>query len=481
MNKRECIEAAIANMIAEHIVEVGKCVPSIRRMSKLYSFSATPVIEAYKDLERLGILEGRPKSSFVVVSDDLSRLPAELRPAERPESAAPEPQGTDEPMNNPFRYDDSAADCSYDFRRVSIAPLVPSEEMALYISRNLKLYPDMISISPRGCDDPLLVDGISRYMLSCKCIISKKEICITNNSLAMPLILSLQACGCRNRSVILTAPCAKSHIYAASMLGCKIIYIRSTVDGGIDLDSLERALQQNPDVAALLISPNYQAPSGVQMSDAAKQRMLEMCACSDIAIIEDDSNGDLYFKGKRPQPVKSLAPGRTVYISSFSNTLAPGLQIHWVCPGRYLERFRRFRDDIQATPPVFLQNGFGIYLQSKQFHKHLDYVRSTLSSAVSLTRDTVYNTFPPKTHVSNPGGGYNIWVCLPPEADVQSFRDAALEHDIYVPLGSEFGVDDSCFTINCSIIARSPKKLEGIKLLGALASKLAEKGGVSYV
>ena len=59
----------------------------------------------------------------------------------------------------------------------------------------------------------------------------------------------------------------------------------------------------------------------------------------DVAIIEDDVYGELAYTYPRPRTVKSFDDdGRVLLCSSFSKTLAPGLRVGWVAPGRYLER-----------------------------------------------------------------------------------------------------------------------------------------------
>ena len=50
----------------------------------------------------------------------------------------------------------------------------------------------------------------------------------------------------------------------------------------------------------------------------------------DLVIIEDDLYGRLRYKGEDITPVFHLAPERTIYPSTFSKTLAPGIHLGWV-------------------------------------------------------------------------------------------------------------------------------------------------------
>lgn len=461
-------------MISENIIKAGECVPSIRKMSKLYNVSATPVIEAYKNLERLGILESHPKSRFVVACDDIASLPSSLTLSEYLDNPA---QLMDETVpESPFRQLQSEVCLNYCFSKPSIySELIPGEEIVQFISRHLKTYPQLIDVDPHGYDDKLLVEAISKWMLQYKCIINEKEIVIVNNNITTPLILALQSSCRRDQALIIASPCPKSHRYVARLRGHKVVSVRSTPEGGLDLDALERAIDSNPDAACLLVSPCYAGPTGSLMSESAKNKLVDICVKHDIVIIEDDSNGDLCYESDRPSPIKSLAPDRTIYISSFSNSLAPGLQINWACPGKYVKAYRYYRDAISSAPPAMLQAGFGAYTQSKLAKKHLGIIRGKLKDAIELTRNAVHEFFPPNTFVSNPGGGYDIWISLPPGLSAEKLKQEAQKTGISIVTGEECSVEGAnlnCFTINCSAVARDRRKLEGIRILGELAHKL---------
>ena len=72
------------------------------------------------------------------------------------------------------------------------------------------------------------------------------------------------------------------------------------------------------------------------MPEARKKALLGLAQRYDVAILEDDVYGDLAYTYPRPRTLKSFDDdGRVLLCSSFSKTLAPGLRIGWVAPGRY--------------------------------------------------------------------------------------------------------------------------------------------------
>lgn len=107
---------------------------------------------------------------------------------------------------------------------------------------------------------------------------------------------------------------------------------------GISLEALELALEQWP-IKVIQLTPNCNNPLGYVMPEARKRALLTLAQRFDVAIIEDDVYGDLAYNYPRPRTIKSFdEDGRVLLCSSFSKTLAPGLRIGWVAPGRYLEQ-----------------------------------------------------------------------------------------------------------------------------------------------
>ena len=75
------------------------------------------------------------------------------------------------------------------------------------------------------------------------------------------------------------------------------------------------------------------------MPDARKQRLVDLLAAKDVALIEDDIYGDLYFGESRPRTCKSMdTTGNVILCSSVSKMLAPGYRVGWCIPGRHLQR-----------------------------------------------------------------------------------------------------------------------------------------------
>lgn len=88
----------------------------------------------------------------------------------------------------------------------------------------------------------------------------------------------------------------------------------------------------------VVIVPTVQNPTASVMGEARRRAIAEVAERRDLMIVEDDVYG--YLLPGRPPPIAALAPERTVYLTSASKCLAPGLRVGWiVAPERLVDRF----------------------------------------------------------------------------------------------------------------------------------------------
>ena len=156
---------------------------------------------------------------------------------------------------------------------------------------------------------------------------------------------------------------------------------------------------------------------------------------------------------------------------SISKTLAPGYRIGWVAPGRYRERVERLKFSATVATPTLTQMAVAEFLASGGYDRHLRRLRATLYRQVERMREAVAEYCPAQTRVSQPAGGFVLWVELPPGCDSLELQARALERKIAIAPGPIFSVRrrfDSCLRLSCG----SPwsDRLEwAVKTLGELS------------
>lgn len=123
------------------------------------------------------------------------------------------------------------------------------------------------------------------------------------------------------------------------------------------------------------ISPAHHFPTGIVMPIRRRQQLLAWAEeAEDRWIIEDDYDSELRHRGKPVPPLFSLAEGRKVlYMSSFSQTIAPSLRISYVClPTSLLEPWQEKLGFYSCAVPAFEQFALATFISSGSYEKHLN-------------------------------------------------------------------------------------------------------------
>ena len=143
--------------------------------------------------------------------------------------------------------------------------------------------------------------------------------------------------------VAVESPCYFATLELIERLGLLALEVGTDVDTGLRIDSLEQALD-DVDVRAMLLVPNFSNPLGSLMPATNKRRLVELLAEREIALIEDDIYGDLHFGERRPELLRAYdRQDAVITCSSFSKSLAPGLRVGWMLPGRHASAARSWK------------------------------------------------------------------------------------------------------------------------------------------
>ena len=190
--------------------------------------------------------------------------------------------------------------------------------------------------------------------------------------------------------------------------------------------------------------------------------------------IEDDVYGDLHFSERRPKPLKAWdRDGRVMLCSSFGKTLAPGLRVGWIFPGRHLDQVRRLKFTNTLGTPVILQKTIANFLRDGGYDHHLRSIRRAYQNQLHLFSQAMLRYFPTGTRLSRPQGGFVLWAELPTRVDTHKLHTDALKHHIAIAPGVLFSVKEryrNCVRINCGIPWDETIE-QAVRTLGDLAKK----------
>ena len=210
------------------------------------------------------------------------------------------------------------------------------------------------------------------------------------------------------------------------------------------------------------------------MTEAKKSAILDVLARHAVPLIEDDIYGDISFGTERPKPFMALRPDADViYCSSFSKTVAPGYRIGWIVPGRHMRTVLATKIAVTLCAPVLPQVAMADFLTSGGYDSHLRRMTRLFAGNIAQMIRTIDRAFPPGTRVTQPAGGFVLWLELPNRLSSRDLFDRALARGICFAPGDAFSASDRyghCLRLSCGY--RWDDRIEaGLKTLGALAGE----------
>lgn len=175
--------------------------------------------------------------------------------------------------------------------------------------------------------------------------------------------------------MVVESPAFYGALQSLERLGLKALSVRTDPVTGIDLDSLERALQTH-DVKACWLMSNFQNPLGFTLTNEKKQKLIELTQRYNVPVIEDDVYSELHAENDSVYPLRMFDDmGNTMLCSSFSKSLIAGLRIGWVAAGKRALEVQKLQlmSTLATSAPV--QMTLVHYLTSRNYESHLKQLR----------------------------------------------------------------------------------------------------------
>lgn len=177
------------------------------------------------------------------------------------------------------------------------------------------------------------------------------------------------------------------------------------------------------------------------MPDEKKRELVAMLAKTNTPLIEDDVYAELYFGKTKPRPAKSFdRSGLVLHCGSFAKCLAPGSRIGWVIPGRFKSEVERLKFISTISTSSLPQAALAEYLKYGGYERHLRGFRQRLTEALAAMTQAVTTHFPAGCRLTQPQGGYMLWVEMPKSIDALRLHQLALAEGISIAPGPLFSV-----------------------------------------
>ncbi|MFM1758333.1 MAG: hypothetical protein RL193_910 [Actinomycetota bacterium] len=284
--------------------------------------------------------------------------------------------------------------------------------------------------------------------------------------------------------VLVEAPSYVGALGTFSQYQAAPVHVETDNDGMVPaalVEAIKSVRASGRKIKFLYLIPNYQNPTGVMLSADRRTQILEICAREEIFIVEDNPYGLLGFDRPSPNAMRAQDSENVIYLGSFSKTIASGLRVGWaLVPQSIKDKIVIASESSILCPSNFTQLTISSYLKDQPW-------RDQIASFVDLYRvrrdamlETLEAHFPKEATWTRPGGGFYVWVTLPPEIDTKAMVPKAIVAKVaYVP-GSAFYADGfGSWQMRLSYCHPTPERIrEGVKALGAVVKQeLASRAG----
>ncbi|NRQ41172.1 PLP-dependent aminotransferase family protein [Rheinheimera sp. YQF-2] len=411
----------------------GERLPGVRELAKRRALSVSTVVASYRLLEADGYLQANNRSGYVVTA---RHQPPPLSGAPLQHSVLPSSVSSQQMA---LTLSKAAADPAYMRLGAAVpAPLyLPQHALQKALQQVIKAAPARLMCYEASRGAPELRREIARRMALQGAVVAPQDVIITNGC-QEALMLSLKAVTQPGDIVVIEAPAFYGLLQALEAAGLKALALPADPQTGLAADALQQALAQWPVKACVLIA-NYSNPLGSLMPDADKKRIAQLLAERGIPLIEDDTYGDLGFAGPRPASCFALAPQADIfYCSTFSKTLSPDLRLGWVIAPKHTAKLEYLKFISNISSAALPQLAVARLLQSGRYERHLREVRPLYQAALQRISSSIGRLFPAGTRVSQPQGGFVLWVELPQGVDGYLLAQQALGENISIAPGAIF-------------------------------------------
>ena len=192
--------------------------------------------------------------------------------------------------------------------------------------------------------------------------------------------------------------------------------------------------------------PDFQNPTGRCTSLERRKAIIRIARKYGFFILEDDPYRELHFDELPPATYYSLAPDCTIYMGSFSKTVAPGMRTGWlVLPDGFADKAESLLKATALSYPRVLHKAIADLIAKPEFDEHVEELRLDLSRRCRLVTSLMKEYIPQDLFEwEMPMGGMFLWCHLNPRISAAEFcvRTRDDYHVVFFP--------GTCFTPNYS-------------------------------
>ena len=383
--------------IAEGFLGAGEKIPSSRRLSEELGVSRNVVLDAYGQLLSEGYLEARAGSgTYVAPGASLRAGPG--GPVVTGRSFLAQPAA-------------SAPPDLIDFRTgVPLLSALPFRELTAAFRAIFRDEPPGAFGYGDPAGDPAFRTAVANYLRRARDIECRPEEIIVTVGAAEALSLCAIVLGRSRKTVIVEDPVHLHFQQTLKTAGMRLLPVPVDEQGLLT----EELPAPGADAAFVFVTPSHQFPFGGVLPIQRRVDLAQYAAVSGCFIVEDDYESEFRFEGSPVSSLRELRPERSVYIGSFSKTLAPAFRTGYaVVPPDLAADFREAKYALNNHTSGCDQMVLSKLLESGALERHIADMKKRYRKNRAVLLAALDEFFPGSHGVVNASAGLHAVVRFP--------------------------------------------------------------------
>ncbi len=221
------------------------------------------------------------------------------------------------------------------------------------------------------------------------------------------------------------------------------------------------------------VIPDFQNPSGATCSWEKRKRLVELAEQYNFILLEDAPYRLLRYRGQDEPTLFSLAPRRTLHMSSFTKLIAPGMRLGFMMgEAELLAKVAKAAEDTYISPGYFAHGIAYEWCKRGLLPAQIEKLKALYAPRLDACLAAI-DRHMPEAQATRPDGGFFVSVTLPKGTQTTAVRAAAAKRNLNLADGLAFFPGGGERFLRLPFCALTPEQIdEGIRRLAEAVKDL---------
>jgi 2-aminoadipate transaminase len=257
---------------------------------------------------------------------------------------------------------------------------------------------------------------------------------------------------------------------------------------GSDIERFREKIEffgnENKKPKFIYVVPDFQNPSGITMSLAKREALLDLSYSFGIPIVEDSPYRNLRYYGETVPSIFNLdqkyGGDNVIGVYTFSKLFCPGMRVGFnIGPKAVIQKMTHIKEGSTLNTPKFNQDMCTDFIEKMNWQGYLRKCRTYYQEKLAVFLGAMSRNFPDELGVTwtKPEGGLFLWVTLPEKIDTLKLFHQAIKYKVaFVPGNVFYGENpaNNHMRVNFSYASKA-QLTEAVKRLAACVKSHLDK------